>query len=228
MYKIAIDGPSGSGKSTLAKNLSKFLGFVYVDTGALYRTVALHMLRSGIDVNKKDEVIRALVGLDVCFGYDTDGSQHVYLNGEDVNQYIRTPEVSLCASTVSAIGEVRAFLLELQRNIARTQNVIMDGRDIGTVIFPDAQVKIFLTAGNDARAERRCNELRSKGESVTLESIKEAMIIRDKNDRSRTEAPAVPADDAILLDNSEFTPEETLEHALKIINEKTALPIKKQ
>lgn len=228
MYKIAIDGPSGSGKSTLAKNLSKILGFVYVDTGALYRTVALHMLRSGTDVSLRNEVIRALSGLKVSFGYDEQGSQHVYLNGEDVNNYIRTQEVSLCASAVSAVSEVRAFLLEAQRDIAKTQNVIMDGRDIGTVIFPDAQVKIFLTAGSDARAERRHSELLTKGETVTLESVKEAMLVRDNNDKNRTEAPAIPADDAVLLDNSDFSPEETLEHALGIIRKTIPLPINEQ
>lgn len=217
MYKIAIDGPSGSGKSTLAKNLSKVLGFVYVDTGALYRTVALHMIRNGVDLSDRSSVVAELPRIDVCFRHDGEGTQHVYLNGEDVNGYIRTPEVSLAASTVSAIGEVRAFLLSAQRGIAEKENVIMDGRDIGTVIFPDAQVKIFLIAGNDARAERRCEELLEKGQKVTLEEVKRDMLTRDENDRNRDTAPAIAADDAILLDNSAYAPEQTLEKALEII-----------
>lgn len=223
MYKIAIDGPSGSGKSTLAKNLSKILNFVYVDTGALYRTVALYMLRKKVDLSDKAAVVRNLSELSVSFAHDENGTQHVYLNGEDVSGHIRTPEISLAASTVSAIGEVRAFLLDTQRNIAQNANVIMDGRDIGTVIFPDAQVKIFLTAGNDARAIRRCEELRAKGQDVTLEDIKNAMLIRDENDKNRSEAPAVAADDAVLLDNSSYTQEETLECALKIIRSKICI-----
>lgn len=220
MIKIAIDGPSGSGKSTLAKNLSKKLGFVYVDTGALYRTVALYMIRSGIEISDKTKVVSVLGGLDVCFRHDEDGSQHVFLNGEDVNGLIRTPAVSMGASAVSAIPEVRAFLLDTQRDIAKTQNVIMDGRDIGTVIFPDAQVKIFLTAGSDARAERRCEELKAKGQAVTLEDVKRDMIKRDADDSGRKEAPAVPADDAVFIDNSAFTQEQTLAKALEIISSK--------
>ena len=225
MIKIAIDGPSGSGKSTLAKNLSKMLGFVYVDTGALYRTVALYMIRNGIEIADKNKVISVLGGLNVCFRHDGDGSQHVFLNGEDVNGLIRTPEVSMAASAVSAIPEVRAFLLDTQRDIAKTQNVIMDGRDIGTVIFPDAQVKIFLTAGSDARAERRCEELRAKGQDVTLEDVKRDMVQRDANDSGRKEAPAVPAADAVFLDNSAFTQEETLARAIEIISSKIDVKI---
>ena len=225
MIKIAIDGPSGSGKSTLAKNLSKMLGFVYVDTGALYRTVALYMIRNGIEIADKSKVISVLGGLNVCFRHDGDGSQHVFLNGEDVNGLIRTPEVSMAASAVSAIPEVRAFLLDTQRDIAKTQNVIMDGRDIGTVIFPDAQVKIFLTAGSDARAERRCEELRAKGQDVTLEDVRRDMVQRDANDSGRKEAPAVPAADAVFLDNSAFTQEETLARAIEIISSKIDVKI---
>jgi cytidylate kinase len=227
MIKIAIDGPSGSGKSTLAKNLSKKLGFVYVDTGALYRTVALYMLRCGIDISEKARAVEALGGLSVCFKHDEDGSQHVYLNGEDVNGFIRTPEVTMAASAFSAVPEVRAFLLNTQRDIAKTQNVIMDGRDIGTVIFPDAQVKIFLTAGSDARAERRCEEMKEKGQAVTLESVKKDMAKRDADDSGRKEAPAVPADDAVFLDNSAFTKEETLARALEIISSKLDLTVEK-
>ncbi|MBR2459933.1 MAG: (d)CMP kinase [Clostridia bacterium] len=220
MYKIAIDGPSGSGKSTLAKNLSKKLGFVYVDTGALYRTVALHMLREGIDISNTASVVDQLAFVKVSFRHDADGSQHVYLNGEDVNAFIRTPEVSMAASAVSAIKEVRAFLLDTQRDIANTGNVVMDGRDIGTVIFPDAQVKLFLTAGNKERAMRRYEELRDKGQNVTLESVERDMLLRDSNDSGRKEAPAIPAEDAYFLDNSELEPEETLARALEIISGK--------
>ena len=156
----------------------------------------------------------------MCFRHDEDGSQHVYLNGEDVNGLIRTPEVTMAASAFSAVPEVRAFLLNTQRDIAKTQNVIMDGRDIGTVIFPDAQVKIFLTAGSDARAERRCEEMNEKGQAVTLESVKKDMEKRDADDSGRKEAPAVPAVDAVFLDNSAFTKEQTLERALEIISSK--------
>jgi len=225
MIKIAIDGPSGSGKSTLAKNLSRLLGFVYVDTGALYRTVALFMLRNEIDIGDKAKVVDSLCGLSVCFRHDADGSQHVFLNGEDVNGLIRTPEVSMAASAVSAIPEVRAFLLDTQRDIAKEQNVIMDGRDIGTVIFPDAQVKIFLTAGSDARAERRCEELKAKGQQVTLDDVKRDMAKRDANDSGRKESPAIPAADAVFLDNSAFTPEQTMACAMEIIKSKINVDI---
>ena len=220
MIKIAIDGPSGSGKSTLAKNLSKKLGFVYVDTGALYRTVGLYMLRNGVSPTDSDAVSTRLSELNVEFRHDGEGSQHVYLNGEDVSGFIRTNDVSMAASAVSAIPAVRDFLLSAQRNVAKTQNVIMDGRDIGTVIFPDAQVKIFLTAGSEARAIRRCEELRAKGQDVTLEYVKETMAARDANDSGREVAPAIPAEDAVFLDNSDFAPEDTLAAAMEIISSK--------
>lgn len=220
MYKIAIDGPSGSGKSTLAKNLSKKLGFVYVDTGALYRAVALYMVRTETDIKDAEAVTARLSELNVEFKHDESGAQHVFLNGEDVNGLIRTPQISMAASAVSAISSVRAFLLDTQRGIAKTQNVIMDGRDIGTVIFPDAQVKIFLTAGSDARAERRCEELLAKGQAVNLEEVKRDMRKRDTNDRNRAEAPAIAAADAVVVDNSDFTQEQTLAVAMEIIAQK--------
>ena len=219
MIKIAIDGPSGSGKSTLAKALAKKLSYTYVDTGALYRTVALYMLKTDVDISDTAAVADALKNVTLGI-FQSEGTQHVTLNGEDVGDTIRTTEVSMAASKVSAQPAVRAFLLDTQRNMALTHNVIMDGRDIGTVIFPDAEVKIFLTAGNTSRAERRYLELREKGESITLEQVLADIETRDENDRTRKEAPAIPAQDAIFLDNSAFTPEDTLREALKIIESK--------
>ena len=219
MIKIAIDGPSGSGKSTLAKALAKKLGYTYVDTGALYRTIALYMIKSEVGISDANAVSASLnkVNLDI---FHKDGVQHVTLNGEDVGDSIRTTEVSMAASKVSAIPAVRAFLLDTQRNMALSHNVIMDGRDIGTVIFPDAEVKIFLTAGNESRAKRRYLELIEKGENITYEQVLEDIIARDTNDRTRKEAPAIPAQDATFLDNSALTPEETVCSALKIIETK--------
>ncbi len=223
MIKIAIDGPSGSGKSTLAKALAKRMGYVYVDTGALYRSIALYMLENGIDINVSENVVSALDGVRLEIKHDTSGAQHVYLNGSDVGDRIRTSEVSAAASKVSAISAVRAFLLDTQRNMAKTSNVIMDGRDIGTVIFPNAEVKIFLTAGNRARAERRYKELIEKGEDITLEKVLSDMESRDVNDRTRKEAPAIPAEDAVFLDNSGLSAEDTVSAALKIIKDRIEL-----
>lgn len=220
MIKIAIDGPSGSGKSTLAKALSRKLGFVYVDTGALYRTVGLYVTEKGVSYEDKDGVIACLPEISVDLKYDGNGAQHVWLNGKDVGDRIRTSEIAKAASAVSAIPEVRAFLLDTQRNMALTNNVIMDGRDIGTVIFPDAQVKIYLVASNLARAERRCEELKAKGENKTVEEVLADMEQRDRNDSTRKTAPAVPAVDAVFLDTSAYQPEETLDAALKIITAK--------
>lgn len=223
MIKIAIDGPSGSGKSTLARSLAKRYGYVYVDTGALYRTVGLYMLQCGVDIKSSVSVAENLKNISVELKYDENGMQHVLLNGADVGESIRTSEISAAASAVSAIPEVRAFLLDTQRKMAENNNVVMDGRDIGTVIFPDAQVKIFLTAGNLARAERRHKELTEKGENITLEKVLSDMESRDKSDRSRKEAPAIPAQDAVILDNSGFEPEDTLRAACDIINEKLGI-----
>ncbi len=220
MIKIAIDGPSGSGKSTLAKALSKKLGFVYVDTGALYRTIGLYVTENGVSYSDKEKVVSMLPEINVDLSYDESGAQHVLLNGNDVGDRIRTTEIAAAASAVSAIPEVRAFLLDTQRNMALAHNVIMDGRDIGTVIFPDAQVKIYLVASNLARAERRCEELKAKGENKTVEEVLADMAERDKNDSTRKTAPAVPATDAVFLDTSAYQPEETLEEALKIIMSK--------
>lgn len=219
MISIAIDGPSGAGKSTLAKGIAARLGIVYVDTGALYRTVGLAVTRAGIAADDKAAVTEALAHIAIRLAFE-GGAQHVYLNGEDVGGLIRTPEISRAASDVSAIPAVRAFLLETQRSLAREASVIMDGRDIGTVILPQADVKIFLTAGSESRARRRCAELREKGMNVSYEEILTAMTQRDKNDSQREIAPAVPAADAVILDNSDLDLDKTLEAALSIIREK--------
>lgn len=213
---IAIDGPSGAGKSSLAKAIAKKLGIIYVDTGALYRTIGLYMKKHGIDPKDAEAVGAALpdVALRLAF---VDGAQRIYLCGEDVGDSIRTPEMSLYASDVSAIGAVRAFLLETQRKVARESSVVMDGRDIGTVILPDAECKIFLTASPEARARRRTAELLEKGIAATYEDVLADMVLRDRNDSTRAIAPAIPAEDAVFLDNSDMSAEETLAAALKII-----------
>ncbi len=219
MINIAIDGPSGGGKSTLAKNIAKKLGYIYVDTGALYRSIGLYMYDNGIDPKNTEEVICALEKIKLEMRHE-DGVQKVYLNGVDVGDRIRLPEMSMYASCVSSIPEVRTFLLDLQKNIAKENNIIMDGRDIGTVILPDAQVKIFLSASNENRAERRYKELIEKGIETTYEEVLADIIKRDENDKNREVAPAIAAPDAVMLDNSGFAPEETLAAALKIIEEK--------
>jgi len=219
MINIAIDGPSGAGKSSLAKALSAKLGYVYVDTGALYRTVGLYVRRKETDPKDEAAVTALLPEIELEMKFE-NGAQSVYLNGENVNDKIRTPEMSMYASAVSAIPSVRAFLLDLQKNIAKKENVIMDGRDIGTVILPDAQVKIFLFADNTKRAQRRYEELIAKGEKVTLEDVLEDMTKRDNNDKNRKTAPAVQAPDAVPLDNSELDLEGTVQAALEIIKSK--------
>lgn len=219
MYSVAIDGPSGSGKSTLAKTLSKKLGWLYIDTGAMYRTVGLYAKRNQIEPNDEKSLEKHFSKIDIKLEW-IDGSQHVFLNGEDVSDKIRTPEMSMYASAVSALPAVRAFLLEKQRDFARNNNVIMDGRDIGTVVLPDAQAKIFLKAGNEERARRRYEELIAKGQDVKFEDVLDDMLKRDKNDSTRAAAPCVPAHDAVLLDNSGYEPEMTERKAMEIINAK--------
>ena len=213
---IAIDGPSGAGKSSLAKAIAKELGIIYVDTGALYRTIGLYMKKHGIDPKDAHGVSAALPAVDLRLAF-VDGAQHIYLCGEDVGDSIRTPEMSLYASDVSAISAVRAFLLDTQRRVAREASVVMDGRDIGTVILPDAECKIFLTASPEARARRRTAELCEKGIAATYEDVLADMVLRDRNDSTRAIAPAVPAEDAVFLDNSDMSAEETLAAAIKII-----------
>ena len=219
MISIAIDGPSGAGKSTLAKALAKKLGYIHTDTGALYRTVGLAVLRAGVAPDNRDAVIALLPHIDISLKYEADG-QKIYLGGEEVSAFIRTNEISSYASKVSAIPEVRTFLLDLQRGIAKENNVIMDGRDIGTVILPDAKVKFFITVSDEERARRRHRELLSRGENISLEEVRRTMAERDKNDSTRKVAPAIPAPDAVFLDNTgDFS--ETVSRALAIIRSKT-------
>ena len=216
---VAIDGPSGAGKSTLAKALAKELGYIHTDTGALYRTVGLAVLRAGVAPDNRDAVIALLPHIDILLRYEADG-QKIYLGGEEVSAFIRTNEISSYASKVSAIPEVRTFLLDLQRGIAKENNVIMDGRDIGTVILPNAKVKFFITVSDEERARRRHRELLSRGENISLEEVRRTMAERDKNDSTRKVAPAIPAPDAIFLDNTgDFS--ETVSRALAIIRSKT-------
>ena len=217
---IAIDGPSGAGKSTLAKALAKRLGIIYVDTGALYRTIGLYVFNKGIKTDETEKIIASLDDISLKLAFK-DGAQEVLLNGEPVGDSIRTQTIAAYASAVSAIPTVREFLLDTQSNIAEHNSVIMDGRDIGTVIFPNADVKIFLTADDVSRAKRRYEELTAKGTETTLEQVLSEMRVRDKNDSTRSTAPAIPANDAVMLDNSGMTLEECENAALEIIKAKT-------
>ena len=219
MIKIAIDGPSGGGKSTLAKRISRETGIIYVDTGALYRTVGYYVRGKGVAKEDREGTVALLPEIKIELVFK-DGNQTVLLNGEDLGDKIREPEISMYASAVSAVPEVREFLLETQRRIACENSVVMDGRDIGTVILPDADVKIFLSASNEERARRRCEELRTKGIEASYEEVLADMNERDANDKNREVAPAVAAPDAIPLDNSGLTLDETYEAAMKIITEK--------
>ena len=220
MIKIAIDGPGGAGKSTIAKAVAKELGIVYVDTGALYRTIGYYVRQKDIDPHDRVGVPAILGEISIEVKYE-NGSQRVYLNGEDLGDKIRTPEMSMYASAVSAIPEVRSFLLDTQRDIARKNSVIMDGRDIGTVILPDAEVKIFMTASAECRAMRRYKELCDKGQNVRYEDVFAEMNERDHNDSTRDVAPTAAAADAVLLDNSELTFEESVAAVIAIVKEKT-------
>ena len=219
MVSVAIDGPAGAGKSTLARRLAADMGYIYVDTGAMFRTIGLYALRKGVDP-KDNEKVNALlpeIGLRVD---SVDGEQHIYLNGEDVNAAIRTEQAGMAASAVGANPEVRAFLLDLQRNMAKTQNVLMDGRDIGTVVLPNATVKIFLTAAPEARAKRRWKEYQEKGVEVTFEEVLADVKQRDYQDTHRAAAPLKQAEDAVLLDTSDLNFEQSLDAMKKIIAEK--------
>ena len=216
MIRIAIDGPGGAGKSSLAKAVAKELGIIYVDTGALYRTIGYYMLTKGINPKDAENVASALPDFTLELKF-IDGEQVILLNGENVKDFIRTPEVSMAASAVSAIKEVRDYLLNTQQDIAKRNSVIMDGRDIGTVILPDAEVKIFLTASPEARAKRRYEELKAKGKETPYEQVYAEMVKRDRNDATRDIAPCVPADDAITLDNSNMNAEQTVNAVVKII-----------
>lgn len=218
---VAIDGPAGAGKSTIARAAAKKLGFIYVDTGALYRSIGLNALRKGVDLADTKAIEESLKGMKVELSFDAQGAQIVLLNGEDVSSLIRTPEVSMSASKVSAVPAVRAFLLDLQRNMAKTQSVIMDGRDIGTVVLPNAEVKIFLTASPEIRAKRRFDELVEKGQEVKYEDVLADVIERDYNDSHREIAPLKPAEDSKLADTSGLTLEESIELIINIIKENT-------
>lgn len=219
MLKIAIDGPSGAGKSTLAKALAKELGIIYVDTGALYRTVGYYAFTHNTDPKDAEAVEALLPDIKIEIKYE-DGSQDVILNGEALGDKIRQPQISMYASAVSALPAVRSFLLDMQKDIASKNSVVMDGRDIGTVIMPDADVKLFLQASDECRARRRTEELASKGVVASYEDVLAEMRERDKNDRDREIAPAVAADDAIIFDNSELTIDESVEKVKKIIEKK--------
>lgn len=216
---IAIDGPAGAGKSTIAKMAAKELGYIYVDTGALYRAIGLYAYRMGVAADDKDAVTALLPDITVELAFNDKGEQIVLLNGEDVSGLIRTPEISMMASAVSAIPEVRAFLLDTQRNMAHTKNVIMDGRDIGTVVLPDAKLKIFLYASPECRARRRYIELKEKGMDVEYEDVLKDVIDRDYADSHRDIAPLKPADDAIMVDTSDEDRDTSFERLLKIMRE---------
>ena len=217
---VAIDGPAGAGKSTIAKAAAVRFGFIYVDTGAIYRTVGLAAKRAGVDMHDEAGVLALLPGLSIRFDYGADGVQRMFLNGEDVSGLIREPDISMYASAVSAIPGVRAFLLDMQRDMAAKSSVIMDGRDIGTVVLPDAGLKIFLTASPEARAKRRYRELREKGDPSTLEEVLADMLRRDEQDMNRAAAPLKQAEDAILADTSDMTLAESIEHICALIGER--------
>lgn len=220
MVSIAIDGPSGAGKSTLAKKLAERLGFVYVDTGAIYRTIGLRALHSGTDPRDAAAVGDMLENVHLEIRYGEDGLQHMILDGEDVTEEIRLPEVSRYASQVSAHPCVRDYLLEMQRSLARTHSVIMDGRDIGTVVLPEADVKIFLTAAPEERARRRCRELEQRGTPQPYEEVLSDIRERDKNDMERPVAPLRQAEDAVLVDTTHLDFAASLDTLENIIKEK--------
>ena len=216
---VAIDGPSGAGKSTLARQTAQALGFLYVDTGAIYRTVALACSRNGVSPQHPEQVAALLPDLKIDLDYGADGVQRMLLNGEDVSDQIRTPEISMLTSAVSALPEVRSFLLEKQRELARTRNVIMDGRDIGTVVLPQATVKIYLTADAEARAQRRCAELREKGMDVSFEDVLRDVRERYENDSNRKVSPLRRAEDARLVDTTLLDLEQSLDVLISVIRE---------
>ena len=222
MISVAIAGPAGAGKSTLSRKVANTLGFIYVDTGALYRAVGLKFSVLGYDTGLNCDIKKILdeTRVDIRF---VDGEQRVFLDEKDVSDDIRTPAASMMASAVSAKGEVRAYLLDMQRNLAKENNVVMDGRDIGTVVLPDATVKIYLTASAEDRAKRRYDELILKGQEVTFKDVYDDMVKRDYNDMHRDIAPLKQADDAVVADTTGFQPEQSLELLLKIIKEGTGL-----
>ena len=217
--KITIDGPSGAGKSSIAKRIANKLNIIYIDTGAMYRAVGYYCIINNIDTKDSDRVIKILDEVDIDIVY-VDGEQNVILNGKNVSNVIRTQEVSMAASNVSAINEVRVKLIELQRKLANNRDVIMDGRDAGTGVLPDAEVKIFLTASSEKRAERRYLELIEKGESAELSTVLDEINLRDKNDMERKISPLKIAKDAVYLDTTDLDFEQSVEAVIKIIGDK--------
>ena len=216
---VAIDGPSGAGKSTLARRVAKELHFLYVDTGAIYRSIGWYALQQGAALDRAESVAALLPDLNVEVRYGEDGLQHMVVNDRDVTEEIRSPEVSAAASQVAAVPEVRAYLLDMQRDLARTHDVIMDGRDIGTVVLPEADCKIFLTASDEARAARRCRELAQRGTPVAYEDVLSDMRRRDEKDRTRAAAPLRQAEDAVVLDTSALDFEDSAQALLRLIRE---------
>ena len=221
MISIALDGPSGAGKSTVAKKCAERFGFKYVDTGAIYRTIGLAAFNKGIDTKNSAAVVSMLPELDIDLSYNESGEQRMILNGSDVSEEIRSPEISMCASNVSAIAAVRDYLTDMQRNMAKKYDVIMDGRDIGTVILPNADVKVFLTAGADARAARRYKELIKKGSEISFNEVLSDMKLRDEQDTKRVAAPLKAAEDAVYLDTSNMSFDESVDAVARLIIEKT-------
>lgn len=220
MINIAIDGPSGAGKSTIAKRAAKALGYIYIDTGAMYRTVGLYLLRAGVDIRTEHErVLESLSDINIDIKY-ISGNQHIFLNGEDVTSLIRTPEISMAASYAGTVKEIREKMTAIQRTLAKNNNCIMDGRDIGSFVLPNAEVKIYLTADVKVRAKRRYEELCEKGEEVTLDEVLESMLERDKNDSSREFMPLKRAEEAILLDTTDLSLNESCEKVIDIIKNK--------
>ncbi len=222
MTNIAIDGPAGAGKSTIAKKVAKQLSFIYVDTGAMYRAMALYLFRNGIPADDTEKIAAACGGAEISIEY-RDGEQVVLLGGENVNPFLRTEEVSAMASKSSTVAQVRTRLVQLQQELAAAQNVVMDGRDIGTVVLPHALVKIYLTASVEVRARRRFLELQEKGEPAVLETIAADIAERDHRDMTREVSPLKMADDAVLVDTSDMTIDEVTQRILEIVKEKTNL-----
>ena len=219
-FAVAIDGPSGAGKSTLARSVARELGAVYVDTGAIYRTVGYCAWKQGIDPDAKEDICALLPRINISMDYDTDGLQRMYLNGEDVTKEIRLPQISMYASRVSALPEVRAFLMDMQRDMARRNSVVMDGRDIGTVVLPQADVKIFLTASVEDRARRRWEELNDRGTPKDFDELLVEIRQREDNDSRRAAAPLRAEEDAVYLDTTGNTFERSREQILEIIKER--------
>jgi len=220
MFSIAIDGPSGAGKSTFAKSLAADFGFIYLDTGAIYRTVALYMLKNGVNRKDASAVSAEFPNIEIDITYNENGSQEMILNGENVSGMIRTPDVSIAASDVSSLPAVRAFLMDLQRGFAKKYNVIMDGRDIGTVVLPNADLKFFLTASPEVRAKRRQKELFEKGLDVDFESVLRDIEYRDNQDSTRAAAPLKAAEDAVIVNTDEMDLNQTHEYLKAMVEEK--------